>query len=191
LDWLPYRVIGTAFAVRGLVGEATAPGATKETAIEPIKRATTNAFERDATVPILLRRASLCPHINISRNCNEDGAGDGTSRSARCAGLLNPRTPARPDLKSGAVVLAWLPPRALHGPSHAHPFHPSFAGSPRAREDLLHAARVRCPWADWRAASRLSPAEAEGSAGLWPWTWPARAPTSWYNTAAARAPPRR
>src|SRR5256885_2426343 len=28
--------------------------------------------------------------------------------------LLNPRTPARPDLKSGAVVLAWLPPRAAH-----------------------------------------------------------------------------
>src|SRR6267378_2495640 len=27
---------------------------------------------------------------------------------------LNPRTPARPDLKSGAVVLAWLPPRAAH-----------------------------------------------------------------------------
>src|SRR5439155_95162 len=33
---------------------------------------------------------------------------------AGCAGLLNPRTPARPDLKSGAVVLAWLPPRAAH-----------------------------------------------------------------------------
>src|SRR5207247_8496365 len=68
LDWLPYRVIGTAFAVRGLVGEATAPGATKETAIEPIKRATTNDFERDDTVHILLRRASRCPNINISRN---------------------------------------------------------------------------------------------------------------------------
>src|SRR5205807_572512 len=27
---------------------------------------------------------------------------------------LNPRTPARPDLKSGAVVLAWLPPHAAH-----------------------------------------------------------------------------
>src|SRR6267143_3626260 len=33
---------------------------------------------------------------------------------AVCAELLNPRTPARPDLKSGAVVLAWLPPRAAH-----------------------------------------------------------------------------
>src|SRR5437870_11990345 len=32
------------------------------------------------------------------------------------SGLLNPRTPARPDLKSGAVVLAWLPPRGAHRP---------------------------------------------------------------------------
>jgi len=51
LDWLPYRLTGTAFAVRGLVGEATAAGATKETATAPIKRATTNAFVRDVTVP--------------------------------------------------------------------------------------------------------------------------------------------
>jgi len=51
LDWLPYKVIETAFALRGLVGEATAAGATRETAIVPINKATTNAFERDATVP--------------------------------------------------------------------------------------------------------------------------------------------
>src|SRR6266480_4505085 len=92
---------------------------------------------------------------------------------------------------AGDATTVRRPHRTLHGPSHALQFHPSFAGSPRAREDLLHAARVRCPWADWRAASRSSPAEAEGSAGPWPWTWPARAPTSWYNTAAARTPPRR
>src|SRR5207245_7955765 len=41
---------------------------------------------------------------------------------AGCAGLSNPRTPARPDLKSGAVVLAWLPPRAAHPAFGIMPF---------------------------------------------------------------------
>src|SRR5437879_5825260 len=50
------------------------------------------------------------------------GAGDGTFRPARSARLLNPRTPARPDLKSGAVVLAWLPPRAAHRAVGIMPF---------------------------------------------------------------------
>src|SRR2546426_12693028 len=50
------------------------------------------------------------------------GAGDGTFRPARSARLLNPRTPARPYLKSGAVVLAWLPPRATHRAVGIMPF---------------------------------------------------------------------
>src|SRR5205809_1247332 len=37
--------------------------------------------------------------------------GMGFSAPRSCAAHLNPRTPARPDLKSGAVVLAWLPPQ--------------------------------------------------------------------------------
>src|SRR5256886_15764826 len=58
--------------------------------------------------------ASHSPRINVFRN--------GLPRAqARCGGwdfplravrarLLKPWTPARPDPKSGAVVLAWLPP---------------------------------------------------------------------------------
>src|SRR6266480_2878710 len=41
------------------------------------------------------------------------GGWDFPLRAVR-ARLLNPRTPARPDLKSGAVVQAWLPPRPAH-----------------------------------------------------------------------------
>src|SRR5438552_11824050 len=81
--------------------------------------------------------------------------------------------------------------RTLHGPSHAFRFHPPFAGRPRAREDLLRAARLRCPWVDWRAASRSSPGAAEESAWPRPWTWPAKAPTWRCNTAAGRTRPRR
>src|SRR2546428_11457182 len=80
------------------------------------------------------------------------GAGDGTFRPARSARLLNPRTPARPDLKSGAVVLAWLPPRAAHRAVGIMPFcvalrsdHPD-SGKPEPPElqeepevDIAHA----------------------------------------------------
>src|SRR6267378_5731791 len=48
--------------------------------------------------------------VRTSRRC---GGWEFPLRAVR-AMPLNPRTPARPDLKSGAVVLAWLPPRAAH-----------------------------------------------------------------------------
>src|SRR2546426_2960541 len=67
------------------------------------------------------------------------GAGDGTFRPARSARLLNPRTPARPDLKSGAVVLAWLPPRAAHPACGIMPFR----CGPPAR-DASAISDVRC-----------------------------------------------
>src|SRR5256712_12802983 len=46
----------------------------------------------------------------------------GISTPCSRARLLNPRTPARPDLKSGAVVLAWLPPRGGHRAIGITPF---------------------------------------------------------------------
>src|SRR5256712_1766181 len=46
----------------------------------------------------------------------------GISAPRARARLLNPRTPARPDLKSGAVVLAWLPPRRAHRAVGIMPF---------------------------------------------------------------------
>src|SRR3990172_3285243 len=65
------------------------------------------------------------------------------------AGPLNPRTPARPDLKSGAVVLAWLPPRAFHracgrcafGWTHEAPAH-AFSPGERRRCSLPHGRTV-------------------------------------------------
>src|SRR5438552_13555972 len=92
---------------------------------------------------------------------------------------------------AGDATAIRRPHRTLHGPSHAFRFHPPFAGRPRAREDLLRAARLRCLWVDWRAASRSSPGAAEESAGPRPWTWPAKAPTWRCNTAAGRTRPRR
>src|SRR5438876_11128150 len=59
----------------------------------------------------------------------------GISTPCSRARLLNPRTPARPDLKSGAVVLAWLPPRGSHRAIGITPFcvrfgeDPCFAGA--------------------------------------------------------------
>src|SRR5438552_15860357 len=52
--------------------------------------------------------------------------------SAPCsrARLLNPWTPARPDLKSGAVVLAWLPPRGSHRAIGITPFCVRFGDDP-------------------------------------------------------------
>src|SRR5438034_795646 len=61
--------------------------------------------------------------------------GMGISTPCSRARLLNPRTPARPDLKSGAVVLAWLPPRGSHRAIGITPFcvrfgeDPCFAGA--------------------------------------------------------------
>src|SRR2546430_3686930 len=110
------------------------------------------------------------------------------------------RRPSNPELLgadrshlslAGDATAVRRPHRTLHGPSHALRYHPSFAGCPRAREDLLRAAGLRCPWADWRAASRSSPGAAEESAGPRPWTWPAKAPTWRCNTAAGRTRPRR
>src|SRR3989454_12781833 len=89
------------------------------------------------------------------------GAGDGTFRPARSARLLNPRTPARPDLKSGAVVLAWLPPRGTHRAVGIMPFLRkkssalilSHAVGNHRAEDLLHGERVGASWvasiSDW------------------------------------------
>src|SRR5881392_2235414 len=48
-----------------------------------------------------------------SRGLTQCGGWDFPPRAVR-ARLLNPWTPARPDLKSGAVVQAWLPPRPPH-----------------------------------------------------------------------------
>src|SRR5438034_9022551 len=48
-----------------------------------------------------------------SRGLTQCGGWDFPPRAVR-ARLLNPWTPARPDLKSGAVVQAWLPPRPAH-----------------------------------------------------------------------------
>src|SRR2546425_4899104 len=78
------------------------------------------------------------------------GAGDGTFRPARSARLLNPRTPARPDLKSGAVVLAWLPPRAAHPACGIMPFR----CGPPAR-DASAISDVRCFPRMERAAAPL------------------------------------
>src|SRR5436309_3486876 len=62
--------------------------------------------------------ASHSPRIKVFRNAQrrgktECGGWDFPLRASR-ARLLNPWTPARPDLKSGAVVQAWLPPHAAH-----------------------------------------------------------------------------
>src|SRR6266566_9227181 len=62
--------------------------------------------------------ASHSPRIKVFRNAQrrgktECGGWDFPLRASR-ARLLNPWTPARPDLKSGAVVQAWLPPRPAH-----------------------------------------------------------------------------
>src|SRR5439155_19705550 len=48
-----------------------------------------------------------------SRGPTQCGGWDFPPRAVR-ARLFNPCTPARPDLKSGAVVQAWLPPRPPH-----------------------------------------------------------------------------
>src|SRR2546427_5609093 len=88
------------------------------------------------------------------------GAGDGTFRPARSARLLNPRTPARPDLKSGAVVLAWLPPRGAHRAVGIMPFLRkkssalirSHAGGNHRAEDLLRGERVGASWVASMAA---------------------------------------
>src|SRR2546430_5422210 len=110
------------------------------------------------------------------------------------------RRPSNPELLgadrsqlslAGDATAVRRPHRTLHGPSHAFRFHPPFAARPRAREDLLRAARLRCPWVDWRAASRSSPGAAEELAGPRPWTWPAKAPTWRCTTAAGRTRPRR
>src|SRR5438445_1649803 len=51
--------------------------------------------------------------MRTSRGLTQCGGWDFPLRAVR-ARLLNPWTPARPDLKSGAVVQAWLPPRPAH-----------------------------------------------------------------------------
>src|SRR2546426_2307520 len=84
--------------------------------------------------------------------------------------LLNPRTPARPDLKSGAVVLAWLPPRGGHRAIGITPFCVRFgedrcfacasSASPRRRSEgfrvrnFLFPAFVAEPDADPRRLAR-------------------------------------
>src|SRR6266568_305818 len=54
------------------------------------------------------------PPQSSSRLLLKEVRGMGLSAPRARAAHLNPRTPARPDLKSGAVVLAWLPPRDAH-----------------------------------------------------------------------------
>src|SRR5207253_7936022 len=70
--------------------------------------------------------ASHSPRIKVFRNAQrrgktECGGWDFPLRASR-ARLLNPWTPARPDLKSGAVVQAWLPPHAAHRAIGIMPF---------------------------------------------------------------------
>src|SRR3989337_2438609 len=96
--------------------------------------------------------------------------GMGISASRGRAGPLNPRTPARPDLKSGAVVLAWLPPRPAHR-AHGIMVLGSKPGCARSRaslrcrhhgpargdgfsESLLPAAVLGPTWVDSTAAPR-------------------------------------
>src|SRR3990172_487420 len=61
--------------------------------------------------------------------------GMGISASRGRAGPLNPRTPSRPDLKSGAVVLAWLPPRPAHRGRGIMPLGSACRATPARRED--------------------------------------------------------
>src|SRR5256885_17211755 len=82
------------------------------------------------------RAASGYPRIKVFRNGGlvvhmEYGGWEFPLRAVR-ARLLNPWTPARPDLKSGAVVLAWLPPQRRIGRALITPFCRRFArGSTR------------------------------------------------------------
>src|SRR5437870_13890319 len=130
----------TAFSGRGPI-EDIAPtiGATSA-------EATTTSPSAAKSIVLVLRdmvpssrAASGYPRIKVFRNGGrvarmECGGWDFPLRAAR-ARLLNPWTPARPDLKSGAGVLAWLPPHAAHRTRTYNPFLSSVhsrldAGSP-------------------------------------------------------------
>src|SRR6266540_3976634 len=175
----------TAFAGRGPAEDAApANGAVNANAEMTSAIVTMSAFLFVSNMFPSSLRASLSFVIKVSRNRQPDAArtvcgGWEFPLRARRAEPLNPRTPARPDLKSGAVVLAWLPPRAAHRTCGIMPFgarrtsrardlDPGETRRPRASsavfgaEDLLRAERVGSPWVVSTRGWRSSPAGAAG-----------------------------